>query len=139
MAKENRWKRWLRVVLLAAALTPGAGFAQEMVGDLMHDMALIDGALAPALSATRAGDPEGSRLAMEELYRQWRTFRRMNFEGHSKDPRFVSDLEAVGERLFAACLRVDEGKLADAHAVLESARVMLVAFRQRYGLAPAPR
>ena len=139
MANENRWKRWLRAVLLAAALATGAGFAQEMVGDMMHDLALIDGALAPALSATRAGDREGSRLAMEELYRQWRSFRRMNFEGHSNDPRFVSDLEAVGERLFAACLRVDEGKLADAHAELEATRILLLSFRERYGLVPPPR
>ena len=139
MAKEKRWNRWLRAVFLAAALAPGAGLAQEMVGDLKQDMALIDGALAPTLSATRAGDLEASRLAMEELYRQWRTFRRMNFEGHSEDPRFVSDLEAVGDRLFAASLHVDEGRLADAHAELEAVRVMLLSFCERYGLAPVPR
>jgi hypothetical protein len=110
-----------------------------MVGDMMHDLALIDGALAPALSATHAGDREASRLAMDELYRQWRTFRRMNFEGHSTDPRFVTDLEAVGERLFTACLRVDEGKLAGAHAELEAVRIMLLTFRERYGLIPVPR
>lgn len=139
MVSANSWKRWLRAIVLVAALIPGAGSAQEMVGDLMHDLALIDGALAPALSATRAGDPEASRLAMEELYRQWRSFRRMNFEGHSEDPRFVTDLEAVGDRLFAASLHVDERKLADAHAELEVVRLMLLSFRERYGLVPPPR
>ena len=139
MVRANSWKRWLRAIVLVATLIPGAGSAQEMVGDLMHDLALIDGALAPALSATRAGDPEASRLAMEELYRQWRSFRRMNFEGHSEDPRFVTDLEAVGDRLFAASLHVDERKLADAHTELEVVRILLLSFRERYGLVPPPR
>jgi len=108
--------RWPHGFLLAAMVVAGTAHAQ-MVGNLEHDMAVIERALAPTLSATSAGDQDGSRLAVAELYRLWRTLRRMNIEEHPEDPQLVPDLETVEARLWAASQLIDERELSDAHAL----------------------
>lgn len=137
MSKRNRPMTWLQVLTVIAGFAAGAVHAQ-MIGDLQNDMALLDAALVPALSATGEENQDKSRLAMEELYHLWLTFRRMNIDAHPDDARLVSDLDAIEARLWAASQRVDSGKLSDAHAELEAARILLLMLRERYGSVPRP-
>jgi hypothetical protein len=124
-------------LLLGAALCASAAYAQ-MVGDLEGDLALLGRALSPALEATARADRDASWLAMEELYRLWRTFRRMNIEAHPDDPQLAPDLEAIEERLWAASRLIDRGDLADANAELGAARILLLIVIDRRGYTPLP-
>jgi hypothetical protein len=131
--------RWRNVFLLIAAFAAGTVHAQlEMVGNMEKDLALLEGSLLPAISATGDANQDGARLAMEDLYRLWLTFRRMNIEGHPEDTQLAPDVEAIEARLWAASQLIDGGKLFDAHVELESARTLLFTLRVRYGLAPVP-
>jgi hypothetical protein len=121
----------LLVALLAFASPPASG---QMIGDPAHDAALVSRALDAALAATRPGSAEQARLAMEDLFRLWHIFRRMDFDARPDDPGFVPDMEQVEGALYAASLAVDGGQPAQAHAKLEAARKLLSAARTRHGL-----
>jgi hypothetical protein len=126
-------KRLHLILTLMATLAAGAVHAQ-MVGNLEYDLAMLDGAFTTALDATREVKQEESRLAMELLYGLWRTFRRMNIEAHADDPQFVSDVEMVEARLWAASQLIDNQKPFEAHDQLDAARIVVLQVRQRYEL-----
>jgi hypothetical protein len=128
--------RWLSCFVLVAAFAAGAAAHAQMVGEMDKDLALLESSFLPAISATGEANQDGARLAMENLYRLWLTFRRMNIEGHPEDAQLAPDLEALEARFWAASQLIDGGKLSDAHVELEAARILLLMLRERYGLAP---
>jgi hypothetical protein len=73
---------------------------------------------------------------MEELYRQWRNFRRMNIEAYPDDPLLAPDLDMIEARLFEASQRIDAGNLSGASVELEGARAALLVVRERHGIPP---
>ncbi|MGE0559683.1 MAG: hypothetical protein AB7E73_12950 [Burkholderiales bacterium] len=129
----------LRLVLLALALAAGAPQARaQMTGDFAGDMAILDSALAATVAATAKSDAEASRVAMEELYRQWRIFRAKNFEAFAGDPLSVADLEKVEAKLFDASQKVDGEEWAAANRELQAAGELLQAVRKRLGATAKP-
>lgn len=139
MVREYPLMQWLRLMLLAVVLAGGAQQVRaQMTGEFGSDVVILDGALQATLAATGKADPETSRLAMEELYRQWRIFRARNFDAHAGDVRFITDMEAIGNRLFAASQHVDAGAWAAAHDELQAAGTLLQTVRQREAAAAKP-
>lgn len=137
MAREFFSMRWLRLALLAVLLATGAQQAYaQMTGEFAGDVAILDSALAATVAATAKSDAEASRLAMEELYRQWRIFRAKNFGAHAADPQFIADMENVEARLFGASRKVDGEEWAAAKLELQAAAELLQAVRKRQA-APA--
>lgn len=124
--------RWTSALLLTmtlfAAMLPARA---QMTGDYSSDVVIINTALTATTTATAKGDAETSRLAMEELYRQWRLFRAKNFEDPANDPLFVPDMEKVEAALFEASKLIDSGQLAEAHKTLQHARLLLRAVNKR--------
>lgn len=138
MKDTPRTTRWLHVLALALLLLCNAATVQaqaEYTGNTAGDLPLLEASLSETIQAAASGRQDSARLVMETLFHNWRRFRQRNIEGHREDKTFVADLEAIGERLFAASLAVDKENLPDARAELEAARLLLLAVQQRY---PAP-
>lgn len=127
--------RWLHVFSLVLMVSAGVAHAQ-MDGNLANDIAILEAALSPALAAAKSGQQDASSLAMEELYRQWRNFRRMNIEAYPDDPLLAPDLDMIEARLFEASQRIDAGNLSGASVELEGARAALLVVRERHGIPP---
>ncbi|MGA0024752.1 MAG: hypothetical protein ACO3F9_08905 [Burkholderiales bacterium] len=139
MIRELFSMQGLRLVLLALVLAAGALQARaQMTGDFAGDSAILDNALAATVAATAKSDAEASRLAMEELYRQWRIFRAKNFEAFAGDPQFIADMEKVEAHLFAASQKVDVEDWAAANRELQAAGELLQAVRKRLATTAKP-
>jgi hypothetical protein len=139
MVRELQLVKWLQLTLLAVALAAGMPQARaQMTGEFGTDVMVVDSALTATITATGKADREASRVAMEELYRQWRLFRAKNFEVQSGDPLFVPDMENVEARLIAASKLIDNGRLAEARGELQTAEVLLLAVRQRHATTAKP-
>lgn len=131
--------QWLRLALLPVLLAAGTQLASaQMTGEFAGDAAILDKALAVTVAATAKPDAEASRLAMEELYRQWRIFRAKNFEAHAGDPQFISDMENVEAHLFAASQKVDSEEWAQANGELKTANQLLQSVRKRQAATAKP-
>ncbi|MCW5606004.1 MAG: hypothetical protein KIT18_15795 [Burkholderiales bacterium] len=132
---KNLFRKCLREAIFVLMLAGVAGIAgAQMTGELGNDLGEVQGALGTAISATGIPDAEASRVAMEELYRRWRIFRKRHFDAHPEDPRFVPDMENVEARLFAASQFVDGARFSDARAELDRARALLIVVRKRHKL-----
>lgn len=124
--------RWTQLLLLAFLLGTGLQQARaQMTGAFAGDLAIVSSDLKAAIAATAAGDADASRLAMEELYRQWRSLRAKNFEAQAADPLFIPEMEKVEARLFAASKLVDKNEWAAANNELQMAEKLLQAVRLR--------
>ncbi len=120
--------KWLQILFLGVALAMGVQQARaQMTGNISGDMAIINSALAATVNATGKTDAEASRLAMEELYRQWRIFRARDFETQSADPSFLPNMEKVEASLFAASKLIDGNQLTEARSELQNAQKLLQA------------
>lgn len=129
---RNPLSGWMSVLLLAAALAAGSLQARaQMTGEFAGDLVIINSALTIAITATGKNNAGDSRVAMEELYRQWRTLRAKNFEAQAADPLFLPEMEKVEARLFAASKLIDQDELAPAHNELLMAQKLLQAVRLR--------
>jgi hypothetical protein len=131
----TRWHHTLALALLLLCSAATAQAQAEYTGNTAGDLPLLEASLAETIQAAASGKQDSARLAMETLFHNWRRFRQRNIEGHPEDKAFVTDLEAIEQRLFAASLAVDKENLPDARAELEAARLLLLAVQQRY---PAP-
>lgn len=139
MIRELFSMQGLRLVLLALVLATGAQQAHaQMTGEFAGDAAILDSALSATVAATAKSDAETSRVAMEELYRQWRIFRAKNFEAFAGDPQFIADMEQVEARLFAASRHVDGEDRAAANRELQAAAELLQAVRKRLAETAKP-
>lgn len=124
--------KWMQVLLLATAFAAGAQQARaQMTGEFTGDLAIVSRALTSTIAATGSDDAEASRVAMEELYRQWRMLRAKNFAAQAADPLFLPEMEKVEARLFAASKLVDQSEWAAAHNELLIAEKLLQAVRTR--------
>lgn len=131
--------RWLPLLLLATAIIAGTPQARaQMTGEFSTDAGIISSALRATVTATGKADAGASRLAMEELYRQWRSFRARNFATPGLDPQAVPEMEQVEARLYAASLLVDQGDYAGAHKTLQTAAAVLQDVRRRVASAGQP-
>ena len=122
--------KWLQILFLGAALAIGVQQARaQMSGEFAGDLAIVSSALATTIAATGKDDAQASRVAMEELYRQWRILRAKNFEAQASNPLFLPEMEKVGDRLFAASKLVDQGAWAQARNELQMAEKLLQSLR----------
>lgn len=132
MTRELSLMKWLQILFLGVALFVGGQQARaQMTGEFAGDLAIVTSALNATIAATGKNDPEGSRTAMEELYRQWRMLRAKNFEAQAANPLFLPAMEKVETRLFAASKLVDKGEWALAHDELQMAEKLLQSLRLR--------
>lgn len=86
--------KWLQMLLLAVALAATAHQARaQMTGEFAGDLAIVNSALAATIAATGKDNAQASRVAMEELYRQWRMLRAKSFETQASNPLFLPEME----------------------------------------------
>ncbi len=132
MTRELPLMKWLQILFLGVALAAGAQQARaQMTGEFAGDLAIVTSALNATIAATAKNDPQSSRVAMEELYRQWRMLRAKNFKAQAANPLFLPEMEQVEDRLFAASKLVDKGEWASAHNELQMAEKLLQSLRLR--------
>lgn len=125
--------KWMQVLLLATAFTAGTQQARaQMTGEFAGDLAIVSRALTSTIAATGSDNAKASRVAMEELYRQWRMLRAKNFEAQAADPLFLPEMEKVEARLFAASKLVDKNEWTAARNELLIAEKLLQAVRMRH-------
>ena len=124
--------KWMQLLLLAIVLAIGAQQARaQMTGEFTGDLAIVSRALTSTIAATGSDNAEASRVAMEELYRQWRMLRAKNFAAQATDPLFLPEMEKVEARLFAASKLVDKHEWAAARNELLTAEKLLQAVHMR--------
>lgn len=114
--------------LLAAALwLPAAAPA-----GIEEDMVALDRAYIPALAVTSQEKLAESQRAMALLNRQWAEFKQRNPAPRAGDPQWPADLAAI-DQFIAETDRIvaGDGKLAQAHEVLEGIRATLMDYRAR--------
>ena len=122
--------KWLQILFLGAALAIGVQQARaQMTSEFAGDLAIVSSALATTIAATGKDDAQASRVAMEELYRQWRILRAKNFEAQASNPLFLPEMEKVEARLFAASKLVDQGEWAQARNELQMVEKLLQTLR----------
>lgn len=129
--------RRIGIAIIIIGLTSLTATAQ-MTGYTDKDLAILDGALATAMNATSIAEPDTAKVAMEELFRQWRIFRAKNFGALENSAEILKTLEAAGEKLFAASQLVDQQQLAEANRALHEANTMLMDVRKAILIAPPP-
>lgn len=118
--------KWLQILFLGIVLAASVQQARaQMTGEFAGDLAIVSSALKATIAATARDDAKASRVAMEELYRQWRILRAKNFEAQAADPLFIPEMEKVEARLFAASKLVDKGDWAAANNELRMAEKLL--------------
>jgi len=122
--------KWLQILFLGIVLAAGVQQARaQMTGEFAGDLAIVSSALATTIAATGKDDSQVSRVAMEELYRQWRMLRAKNFEAQALNPLFLPEMEKVEDRLFAASKLIDQGAWVPARNELQMAEKMLQSLR----------
>lgn len=116
-----------RALLLAALWLPLASFA-----GLKEDMVALDRAYIPALAVTTEGKLAESQRAMEQLNRQWATFKRQHAASKGGDQQWKTDLANI-DRMIADANKVVAGgtDLVKAHEALEGVRFTLLEMRAR--------
>jgi hypothetical protein len=128
----NPLSRWVQMLFLAFALAAGASQTRaQMTGEFAGDLAIVSSALKATIAATAKDDADASRVAMEELYRQWRVLRSKNFEAQAADPLFIPEMEKVEARLFAASKLIDKGEWLPANNELLMAEKILQSVQLR--------
>lgn len=116
MIYKTRFLKYLLLLpafALMAALHPAHA---QMTGKFSSDVAVVNSALATTIAATGKADAKAAHVAMQELYRLWLQFRSKNYEDPANGPRFVSDMNEVQEKLYAASKLIDAQQLQQAHA-----------------------
>ena len=122
--------KWLQILFLGVAFATGMQQARaQMTGEFAGDLAIINSALATTMAATGKDNAQASRVAMEELYRQWRVLRAKSFEAQASNPLFLPEMEKVEARLSAASKLVDQGEWAQAHNELQMVEKLLQTLR----------
>ena len=133
MTDKAHWIKHLLLLpafALMAALHPAHA---QMTGKFSTDVTMVNSALATTIAATGKADAKSAHVAMQELYRLWLQFRAKNYEDPANGPRFISDMNEVQEKLYAASQLIDAQQLQQAHEQLKTANTLLQAARQRHG------
>ncbi len=133
MIHNTNWMKYLPLLLAFVLLSASHPARAQMTGNFSTDVAMVNSALATTVAATGKTDTGAARVAMQELYRLWLQFRAKNYEDPANGPRFVSDMNAVQAKLYAASKLIDDRQLEKAHSELKTADTLLQAARQRHG------
>ncbi len=101
-------------------------------GLLEKDMAAFDKAYIPALALTSQGDKAAAQKAVEIMLEQWAGFKKIHSAAFNDNPADNADFATI-DRLLAEAARTVQrnGKLDDAHEILEGVRITFLAFRER--------
>jgi hypothetical protein len=137
MVHNTNWMKYLPLLLAFVLLSASYPARAQMTGNFSTDVAMVNSALATTLVATGKTDASTSHVAMQELYRLWLQFRAKNYEDPVNGPQFVSDMNAVQAKLYAASKLIDGRQLETAHSELKTADTLLQAARQRHGKTSA--
>jgi hypothetical protein len=101
--KSNTLRRCMLASLLLLGMIAAIPQARaQMSGTFSADIVIIESALSATMTAAGNNDVAGTRVNMEELYRQWRQFRQKNIDARPKDPQFAPNMLKAEESLFAA-------------------------------------
>jgi hypothetical protein len=119
-------RRWMLASLLLLGMFAAIPQARaQMSGTFSTDIVIIESAMSATMTAAGNNDVAGTRVNMEELYRQWRQFRQKNIDARPKDPQFAPNMLKAEESLFAASKLVDQEKTAAARSELENAQTLI--------------
>lgn len=116
-----------RTLLLAVLCLPLTAFA-----GLMEDMVAFDRAYIPALAVTNAGSLPQSQRAMEQLNREWSSFKKQHASAKRNDKKWTADFAEIDRMIAEASKLVAAGAdVHKAHEALEGVRSTFVEMRVR--------
>jgi hypothetical protein len=116
-----------RMLLLAALCLPLTTFA-----GLVDDMVAFDRAYIPALAVTTEGKLPESQRAMEQLNKQWASFKQQHTTAQGDDKQWKSDLAKIDRMIGDADVIVAGGvDVVKAHEALEGVRLTMLDMRAR--------